>query len=105
MKKMRCIFCDNELKGVLSDGFHHVLPRQFIKILDLNREWRELEKYKVPICKKCHDILTELQKPFVLIIKHLRGDHQPQLGVTLPTIISRIDDVTSELRLCEEEEK
>ena len=91
--EVKCIFCDNELETALSDGFHHVLPKQFIKILGLIKEWPELEKHKVPICKKCHDILTELQKPFILIIKYLRGDHQLQLGVTLPAIISRIGEI------------
>jgi len=91
--KVECIFCNKELEFGICDGYHHILPRQFIKILDLHREWRELEKYKVPVCKRCHDILTELQKPLILITKHYRGDHQLQLDVTLPTIMSRIDEI------------
>jgi len=91
---MRCIFCDTEWGVSSRDGYHHVLPRQFVKILGLTRQdWEKYKDYQVPICGICHDILTELQKPMVLIIKYFSGSHPLQLDITLPTIMSRIDDI------------
>jgi len=93
-KKMRCIFCNKELRAHPRDGEHHVLPKQYIKILNLkSQEWEEYMDYKVPICNICHDILTELQKPLTLVSKYFKGDHALQLEITLPTIMSRIDDI------------
>ena len=90
----KCIFCNRVLGTHPRDGEHHILPRQYIKILNLkSQEWEEYIDFKVPICNTCHDILTELQKPLTFVSKYFRGDHVLQLEITLPTIMSRIDDI------------
>ena len=89
---MSCIFCGETPEG--HDGPHHIIPKVVKKAMGLTgAKARELHSsYKLPICGSCHDTLTILQTPLIMIISHLsgRGALPPKLGSTVEGIYQRL---------------
>ncbi len=67
-----CIFCNSPVEKEW--GPHHILPKTVQTLLGWKsqRATRILSQYKVPLCKKCHRIVTRLQEPLIKIIRSLR---------------------------------
>ena len=89
---MICIFCGKKPKD--HDGPHHIISKSARKSLGLTgaRANKLPTNYKVPICGQCHETLTLLQKPLLMIINHLtgRGPLPPTLGPTVEDIYQRL---------------
>jgi len=68
---------------------NHIIPKIVRKSMGwTKKKTGEFASLSVPVCRRCHDILTELQKPLVLIIKSLRTT--PPVPLELALIMERI---------------
>ncbi len=90
---MSCIFCGEMPKG--HNGPHHIISKSVKKSLGLTgaRANAVPTNLKLPMCGKCHEIVTLLQKPLIMIITHLtgRGPLPKNLGPTVEDVYKKLN--------------
>jgi len=64
----KCVFCGSD-----DVTRHHLLPKRVKRIMNWNNKRAKKAKanHTVPMCKPCHDKVTNLQEPLIQIIQHL----------------------------------